>query len=103
MPVVVDESPIAVTFVVFTVGEPIDELLDDPEVDRNALPMASLDGEKRRGSLGFGSCQSANVFLSKKGRRLDGLSYLFLWFWLEYLRGRPTRSHLRMPRCYFVE
>jgi hypothetical protein len=50
------------TFDLFIVGELIVELLDDAEVDRNALPTASLEGEKRSGTLGLGSCQSVRCF-----------------------------------------
>ena len=58
-----DDSAI---FVLFVVGELIVELLDDPDVDRNALPTASLEGEKRSESLGLGNCQSieSDVFVS---------------------------------------
>jgi len=42
------------------VGELINELLDDPDVDRDVFPSASLEGERRSGILGLGSCQSVN-------------------------------------------
>ena len=42
------------------VGELINELLDDPDVDREVFPSASLEGERRSGILGLGSCQSVN-------------------------------------------
>jgi hypothetical protein len=45
------------------VGELMSELLDvldDPEVDLDVepFPRASLEGERRSGNLGLGSCQS---------------------------------------------
>ncbi len=50
------------------VGELMSELLDDPEVDLDVepFPRASLEGERRSGNLGLGSCQSvtSDVFVS---------------------------------------